>query len=220
MPRTITAIKAQKKNPERLNIYLDEEFAFGLSRIVAAWLQVGQTLTDEKIQHLLAEDQVEAAYQRTLRFLSIRPRTEKELERYYQKLGLDVSIQHKISDRLRSHGWINDQSFADQWVENRHIFHPLSKKALQYELSKKGVQPELIAKAVQTCDEDELAYRAACKLLPRLKENSWQEFRRKMYPYLARRGFPYDVIISVIQRLWEELQSERNISMENEVPEG
>ena len=69
MSKTITAIKVQKKNQDRVNIYLDGEFAFGLARIVAAWLRVGQELEDSKIDQLQAEDEHEKAYQRALNLL-------------------------------------------------------------------------------------------------------------------------------------------------------
>ena len=49
MNHRITAIQAQKRNPQRVSVFLDGEFAFGLSRIVAAWLAVGQEISDEKI---------------------------------------------------------------------------------------------------------------------------------------------------------------------------
>ena len=50
--RKITAIEVQKRTPNRVNIYLDGEFAFGLSRIVAVWLRTGQELSEEKIEQL------------------------------------------------------------------------------------------------------------------------------------------------------------------------
>ena len=49
MPR-ITALTAQKRNPNRLNVYLDGDFAFGVERIVAAWLSVGDEIDSEKLQ--------------------------------------------------------------------------------------------------------------------------------------------------------------------------
>ncbi|PIZ25955.1 MAG: hypothetical protein COY47_03135, partial [Chloroflexi bacterium CG_4_10_14_0_8_um_filter_57_5] len=64
--QTITAIKPQKKNPRRVNVYLDGEFAFGLSKLIAAWLKVGQTLPEEKIASLQAEDERETVYQKAL----------------------------------------------------------------------------------------------------------------------------------------------------------
>ena len=52
MAQRITAIEPQQKNPQRVNIYLDGEFAFGLAAVVAAWLRVGQELGEEKIASL------------------------------------------------------------------------------------------------------------------------------------------------------------------------
>ena len=54
--RKITAIEVQKRRPNRVNIHLDGEFAFGLARIVAAWLRVGQELSEEKIEELQAKN--------------------------------------------------------------------------------------------------------------------------------------------------------------------
>ncbi len=67
----ITALKLQKRNRQRVNVYLDGEFAFGLARIVAAWLAVGQEIDDQKIAQLQQEDAREVAYQRALKFLTI-----------------------------------------------------------------------------------------------------------------------------------------------------
>ena len=77
--RKITAIEPQKKNPNRVNIALEGQFAFGLSRLVAAWLAVGQTLSDEKIAALLADDAREAALQKALLFLGYRARSSQLL---------------------------------------------------------------------------------------------------------------------------------------------
>src|SRR5210317_1123984 len=70
--KKITALTIQKRNPNRVNVHLDGEFAFGLARITAAWLRVGQELTPEKIALLKEEDAAEVALQRAFRFLSYR----------------------------------------------------------------------------------------------------------------------------------------------------
>ena len=84
--REITGIKAQKKNPERVSVYLDGEYAFGLSRITAAWLQIGQRLSEEKINSLREQDESEVAYQRALILLNHQQRTSH---------GLGVSQSHR-----------------------------------------------------------------------------------------------------------------------------
>ena len=77
--KKITALQVQKRNPNRVNVHLDGEYAFGLARIVAAWLKVGQTLEEEKISELQADDARERAMQQAMLFLSYRARSEKEI---------------------------------------------------------------------------------------------------------------------------------------------
>ena len=89
MAKTITALKVQKKNHQRLNVYLDGEFAFGLSRFVAAWLQVGQELTEAKITELLSDDELESAYQQSLKFIGYRIRTTYEVDQHLRKKGIN-----------------------------------------------------------------------------------------------------------------------------------
>ncbi len=81
MDRIVTALKAQKKNPNRVSIYLDGEFAFGVSRIVAAWLKIGQSLSDEKLASIQKQEAGELALQKALLLLSYRPRSESEIQK-------------------------------------------------------------------------------------------------------------------------------------------
>ena len=208
MGRKITALIAQKRNPERVSVHLEGEFAFGLTRLVAAWLQVGQELSDEKIASLQAEDALEMAYQQALKYLNYRVRTEREVR---QNLA-----QHKISDeiitqviaRLRQSGLVDDQRFAQAWVENRSEFHPRSRRALAVELQRKGLAEETVQHALDEIDDTELAYQAASKYARRLEELGWPDFRQKMYAFLARRGFGYAVSAEAAQRVWAGLHPE------------
>ena len=142
--RRITSLKVQKKNPNRVSIYLDEEFAFGVSRIVAAWLHVGQELNDEKISELQDQETNEAALQKALLLLSYRPRSEAEIRQKMKKGGFDPEVITKVLERLRETGLVRDESFARDWVENRSALRPRSRKMLAYELRQKGVAEEAI----------------------------------------------------------------------------
>ena len=83
----ITAIEPQQKNPQRVNIYLDGEFAFGLAAIVATWLKVGQDIDETQAAKLKAEDEREVTYQKALHFLSFRPRSSAEVHQNLIKRG-------------------------------------------------------------------------------------------------------------------------------------
>ena len=186
--------------------------------IVAAWLQVGQEISDEKIAQLQAEDAREAAYQRALKFISYRPRSETEVR---QRLGEQEVSEEDIGavlQRLKRASLLNDDSFAQLWVESRSASRPRGRRALAYELGQRGVERKTIDQALASIDEEELAYRAACKRANRLKDLEWKFFRQKMYQFLAQRGFDYDICSQVIPRVWDELHNDDNPSNEEVSP--
>lgn len=203
--KRITALKAQQKNPERVSIYLDGEFAFGVSRIVAAWLHVGQELDDEKIVSLQQQENQEAALQRALQLLSYRPHSEAEIRLKLKRAGMDIEVIANALDRLRANGLVRDEGFAQDWVENRSAFRPRSRKMLAFELRQKGVAEEVIQQALQNAEEDnDLAYQAASRYAHKLAGAEWEEFRRRLISFLARRGFSYETASSAVLKVWQE----------------
>ena len=202
--KKITAIQVQKRTPNRVNIHLDGEFAFGLARIVAAWLRVGQELSEEKIEQLQAEDARERAFQQAMLFLSYRARSESEIRQNLRKHEIPEPVIEQTLDRLRQGGLANDNQFAQAWVENRSAFRPRSRRMMAMELRQKGLNEEAVSSAVANVDDEALAYEAAQKKVARYKGLEWNEFRKKISDFLARRGFSYSVIAPVVTRLWNE----------------
>lgn len=209
MEKKITALKVQKRNPNRINVYLDGDFAFGLTKIVAAWLQVGQVLSPEKIDSLQKQETTEVAYLKALHFLSYRPRSEDEVKKKLAEKGFDEAVIEGITDRLKQDHYLGDEQFAQMWVENRSAFRPRSRRLLRYELRLKGVSEENILNALDDAEaEIDLAYQAAVKYSTRLENQDWEGFRKRLTAFLGRRGFSYGTISPVVQRIWSELQSE------------
>ncbi len=217
MPK-ITAIEIQKKNPNRVSISLDGQFAFGLSRIVAAWLNVGQELSEEKIATLQEEDAREAAIQKALRFLGYRARSVSEVRENLHKHEIPESVIELTLKRLQETGLLNDQEFAQAWVENRNTFRPRSRRALAMELRRKGLGDDVIQQTLeQTVDESSLARDAGRKYLRKVQGLDWPDFRNKLGGFLGRRGFSYDVVAPVLRELWAETQPNHEIDpIENE----
>ena len=213
--KKITAIVVQKKNPNRVNIYLDGEFAFGVARITAAWLKNGDELSDEKIAKLMKEDEREWAYQQAMLFLSYRARSEKEIRQNLRKHEISEETIEETLQRLRGANLANDHEFAQAWVENRNTFRPRSKRALTVELRQKGLDDEAIQASLSTIDEEALAYTAAQKRAARFKNLEWVEFRKKLSEFLARRGFSYSVAASVVSKIWNETRAESHYENED-----
>ncbi len=216
--RIITGIEQQKKNPYRVNIYLDGQFAFGLYKAVAFHLKVGDVLDEKDIQALGQEDTTEEAYQKALKLLNYRPRTEHEMRSRLEGYGFSKPIVDSVIATLLEKNYLNDQQFADAWIENRTTFRPRGKRLLRMELMKKHVNEEEIQTALAALPEEgQLVREAAKKYCSRLKGLDERIFKKRLYGFLVRRGFSYDDIKPVLDETWEE--NARLNSLENEVLE-
>ena len=204
MGGTITAMRLQARNKNRVVVYLDGQGTLGLAKAVASRLAVGQALTDEAIERLRIADAEEDAYQRGLRLLSLRPRSEREIRLYYARHRIPGEVQEAALARLGDVGLIDDRGFARQWVENRQTFRPRSSLALKSELRQKGVPAEAIEGALAAVDDEAAAYQVASRAARRLKGLSYEDFRRRLAGSLARRGFGYEIIRPLIERFWRE----------------
>ena len=208
MAQRITAIEPQQKKPQRVNVYLDGEFAFGLAAVLAAWLRVGQELGEEKVASLKMQDEREITYQKALHFLSYRPRSSAELRQNLSKRGITESLIEETLNRLQSTGLVNDEAFARAWVENRNTFRPRGKPALRMELRRKGLSDEIVQSVLESQgNEAALAFMTARKYARRLLGLEWPEFRQKLSGFLARRGFSYTTLAPVVSEVWKETQT-------------
>ena len=205
---TVTRLEPQKKKPQRINVYLDGEFAFGISRATAPWLAEGNQLSQQKINDLQEKDQFEGAYQRAINFLSYRVRSEKEIRQNLTKHDVPEDIIERVVDRLRGASLVNDWDFASQWVENRVQFKPRGKRALSSELFQKGIGNEIIEDVLAELDEEELAYACARSRITKFTGMEKKAFQKKLSGLLTRRGFPYHVTKDVVGSLWKEMEKE------------
>lgn len=202
----ITALTPQRGRRERLNVFLDGRFAFGVAAETAlrAGLTAGMDLSEADVERLRDQDEATRLHGDALRYLSFRPRSATEMERYLRGRGADESLVEATMGRLRHAGLVDDEAFARYWVENRAAFSPRGSRALQAELRAKGVgQGDIDDVLEESGDgEDERAYQAGRKRLRLFSHCDEDEFRRRMFSFLQRRGFDYDTVRAATQRLW------------------
>lgn len=208
----ITRLQALKSG--RVAVYLDGRRAFVLTALEAARLRPGQVLSDEEIAQLQERDRLEQAHEAALRFLSYRPRSEREVGDYLRQKGFDAATVEAELERLRRAGLVDDYAFARFWVENRTAFRPRGRRALQAELRRKGVPPDVIREVLRESapDERSLALRLARERARRLQGLDPRTLRRRLAGYLSRRGFDGELVMEVLRAL--DIESE-----EEEAPE-
>jgi regulatory protein len=198
----VTSIKPQK-NKKRVNVYLDGKFSFGLGleTYMKSGLKVGNEISEEEVKKLLKGNEFNTTYEKLLRFATLRPRSRKEVGTWFKKHKVHLSLQKDLVKKLEHLELLDDGKFAKWWVEQRLQFRKKSKRELVLELRSKGVDKNTIADVLSETEVDE--YKTAKDLLEK-KKYRWEKFddrkkRQKMTEYLARRGFSWDVIKSVVK---------------------
>ncbi len=203
----ITSLQQQKNNLERVSVFLDDEFALGVTLDTAARLSKGQYLSDADIAALQSSDEQDRTYQSALRFLGARPRSSTEVQRNLEEKGFAAQAIAAALARLVAHGYVDDEEFARYWLDNRSRFRPRSAKAIRYELRQKGVEAATIDAALEGMDEDETAWDAATSKLDRWRDLPQDEFEQKLTGFLARRGFSFATARRTVQRAWQSIQA-------------
>lgn len=199
----VTELKQGVKNPNRVNVFVDGKFAFSLdvAQVVDLGVKVGMELPEEKKVELKKASEFGKLYQRTLEWVLVRPRSEREtrdyLRRKLHRASSEQITESPEEDRskfsqeiikcLISRGYIDDRKFAEWYVENRFVKKGVSRKRLLMELRKKGVSGEIIDEVLGSRDDREEIQ----KMIARKRAKYDDE---KLMAYLCRQGFSYDLV--------------------------
>lgn len=200
----ITAIRQQVKRSDRYSVYVDEKYAFSLSKagLIESRLASGKELDASQLAELKKAAGIDKAYGNALRYVAMRPHSEWELAMYFKRKAVDDDVAKLIAERLRGVGLLDDRAFARSWVTSRRLLKATSKRKLVAELKQKHVAESIITEALTEDDTDER------QTLRDLVERKRQQTRYRTEPlklmqYLARQGYQYDDIKAVLGEVIE-----------------
>ncbi len=221
----ITKLEYQKKDPNRVNVYVDGNFTAGLdvNDILKLGIYNGMEIGRRELDKILAESEFGKLYSAALNFLSYRPRSEKEIRQKLTAKSLKLKAKEAVSGaergkpvdrvikRLKEIGQINDKEFAGWFIEQRNTFRPEGKRLLNYELTRKGVDRDvinqLLSESIKPTNnhstEEKKARRALGKRLDHWDQNKlgYPKFREKVARFLLARGFDWETVKLVLAKL-------------------
>ncbi len=204
---TITRI-APQRDPARISIYLDGEFALGLGTQIAEerGLRVGQLLSAAEVIALREQDELGKAVEKALAFLTSRPRSVREVRDRLKAKEIPPTTIDAVMERLQGWGYIGDEGFARYWIENRSANQPRGKRLLRQELWLKGVERETVEQALDQADlhEEASALELGRKRQRQLRALDEQTQRRRLSAYLQRRGYDWPTVKRVLDQLFRQ----------------
>lgn len=202
----ITALEEQEKNKNRVSVFIDGTFALGLFADVAhaLGLRIGQELTPERLTEIVAAETRRRALDDAYHLLSFRARSQSEIETRLKQKEYEPEIIAHVVSRLTESGYLDDQTFAEDWVGARGKTR--GRRALAHELRQKGVTGETAAQALTEARTDEAeqsaARFAAIKRVGERPADTSRPAQAKLSAYLQRRGFSWGDIRPVLAELY------------------
>ena len=190
--RKITAITAQEKHKERVNLFVDGEFFAGVSLETALKLRlkVGDSVDETRLNAIIKETERTEALQKAADYALKTLKTKRQVKDYLLKKGYSEDTVWQTVDKLKEYGYIDDKEYSKRFIESTSKTQ--GKRLIEYKLMMKGVRKEDIAAAYETAETDENASaRALCEKYLRNKEKT-KENVLKAYKYLIGKGFSYE----------------------------
>jgi regulatory protein len=190
----ITSIKAQIKNAGRVSVYVDGQYSFSLnhSQLLEQGLRSGLEIDELRLRELKDASEFGKAYDRSLNYVTIRPRSQREFMDYTKRKKWATCDAQQILNKLVERGYVNDERFASAWVESRKLNKAVSEKRLKLELKQKGITDKIIDQVLGSAGFSE---QESLKLLITKKRRLTRyQDDKKLVQYLAGQGFKYEDI--------------------------
>lgn len=204
----ITRLEVQKKRKDRINIYLDQQYAFSahVDLVLEYRLDKGVVLSTEGLKTIVEADDRYMAYQYGLRYALTRNISTMACKKKLSLQGFDESSVEDAIEKLLANDYLNDERYARYYCEMKAAH--VGRNRLLMELSRQGVDRRIANEAIEAVlvEEDQLeeAQRLARKKLEQLGMVLDHKNYAKVYGLLSRKGFAQDITRRVMDLLRTE----------------
>ncbi|SHK11599.1 regulatory protein [Paramaledivibacter caminithermalis DSM 15212] len=201
----ITKLETQKRNNNRISVYINNKYAFGVHKdiIYKLNLEKGKLVDQNFIEKIIKTEEQKKAKDYAIKILSYRPRSQKEIKDKLEQKGYENQVVNRTLAWLREYKLIDDKEFAKEYIKSKGEKYGGSR--IKIELIRKGVEEEIIDSVLNDKLNDEKEYEIALeqakKKMKAYKGDEREAVYRKLGYYLQRRGFSYDIISKILREL-------------------
>jgi len=206
MANIITAIEAQKKNKDRVNIYINDEFAFACSTELVYYngLKKAMEVQIDKLKEIIKEDNYIKGKNKALKYIEKSIKTETQIREMLIKKEYEEEVIDRVLDFLRNYDFVNDERYVKAFIKAK--IKESGKNKIKFNLMKKGISQELIKDSLSAINSEEellVATRLAQKKADTLckNEKDKQKILQKINVFLINKGYSYSIINEVIPKI-------------------
>lgn len=200
----ITKIEIQKKNKERVNIYLDEEYAFSISAelVYKENLKVKDVVDIEKLKSVADKESYLRCKNSALKIIERSYKTEKEVIEKLQMKGYEQNHIEASIEFLKEYKFLNDDYYAEAFIKDK--LNSKGSQRIKQDLIKKGIPRDKIEEKLEGIDKS--AEKNTARVLANKKlriiqksENDTYKISGKLYRFLISKGYTYDAVKEVVK---------------------
>ena len=204
----ITKIEEGKRNKERVNIYIDNEYAFSVSKeiLYKENLKVDDNVNIEDLREIVKKDNYIKCKNSALRIVERSYKSEKELKDKLLLKGYDKESIEKTMEFLKEYNFLSDNNYTKMYVKDKSKFQ--GKNKIKFDLYRKGIDEEIIQEELSSIDEEderEVAYNLVLKKYNVIakRESDKYKLSQKLYRYIVSKGYSYDIASYAIKKALE-----------------
>lgn len=208
MPQ-ITKIEIQKNNKERVNIYVDNKYAFAafIDTIINEGIVKGLEINDEIIQKINCEERIKKCKNDAIKIVEKSYKTEKEvIDKLRKKEYEDNEINYALNF-LREYKFVDDKGYAKSYVKGKMSNN--GKNKIRFTLKRKGVSEKIINETLDNINPEEelqnameVGYKKYNMIIKR--ENDKYKIKNKLCAFLVGRGYDFQTAIKAVNSIIEE----------------
>lgn len=204
--KKITKIEYQKKRKDRVNIYLDDDFAFSIDfdNMIEHSLTKNMELKEEFIDEILIAEEEIKVYNYGIYVLSRNQKSEKQLRDKMHEKGFDLQFIDSAIFKLKKKEYLDDERYSEIFIDSKLNSSMWGKRKVKEALYKRGIDRNIIEKKLSAITEEDEIKRACCigaKKLKILKEDDTYKKASKLSNFLINRGFEYSTVKKTVSQL-------------------
>lgn len=209
MNNIITKIEVQKRNKDRVNVYVDNEFNFAcdLELIYLYNLKKDMQVDLDKIREVVLEDNYLKAKECALKTIEKTYKTESQIREKLLKKEYSINEIDRVIDFLKKYGFLDDYKYVKMFIHDN--INKIGKNKMKFDLLKKGIDENLILDELNNISyetEFNSAYEIFQKKYKVLKKGNddQKKLYKKLGDFLIRKGFDFSIINEIIGKFKED----------------
>lgn len=206
----ITKIEEGKRNKERVNIYIDNDYAFSVSKeiLYKEDLKLNDNVNIENLREIVKKDNYIKCKNSALRIVERSYKSERELKDKLLLKGYDKDSIEKTMAFLKEYNFLSDNNYTKMYVKDKSKVQ--GKNKIKFELYRKGISEEIIQEELSSIDEEdekEVAYNLAFKKYNVISKRESDKYKlsQKLYRYILSKGYSYDIATYAIKKVLDDI---------------